>query len=63
MVKLADRLQNMRTIECMPMQKRRDKALQNMEVFAPIAHRLGIRTMKDELEDLSLKCLDPIAYA
>lgn len=62
MIKLADRLQNMRTIECMPPQKRRDKSLQNMEVFAPIAHRLGIRTIKDELEDISLKCLDPIAY-
>lgn len=63
LVKLADRLQNMRTIGCMPVQKRRDKSLQNMEVFAPIAHRLGIGTMKDELEDISLKCLDPIAYA
>ncbi len=63
MIKLADRLQNMRTIECMPMQKRRDKSLQNMEVFAPIAHRLGIRTIKDELEDISLKCLDPVAYS
>ena len=63
MIKLADRLQNMRTIECMDIQKRRDKSLQNMEVFAPIAHRLGIRTIKDELEDISLKCLDPIAYA
>ncbi len=62
-IKLADRLQNMRTIDCMPAQKRRDKSLQNMEVFAPIAHRLGIRTIKDELEDISLKCLDPIAYA
>ncbi len=62
-IKLADRLQNMRTIECMDPQKRRDKSLQNMEVFAPIAHRLGIRTIKDELEDISLKCLDPIAYA
>ncbi len=62
-IKLADRLQNMRTIECMDVQKRRDKSLQNMEVFAPIAHRLGMRTIKDELEDLSLKCLDPIAYA
>lgn len=62
MIKLADRLQNMRTIECMDPQKQRDKALQNMEVFAPIAHRLGIRTIKDELEDRSLKCLDPVAY-
>lgn len=61
MIKLADRLQNMRTIDCMPAQKRRNKALQNMEIFAPIAHKLGIRTIKDELEDISVKCLDPIA--
>ncbi|MDQ5984060.1 MAG: GTP pyrophosphokinase [Eubacteriales bacterium SKADARSKE-1] len=61
-IKLADRLHNMRTIECMDPQKRRDKARENMEVYAPIAHRLGIRTIKEELEDLSLKYLDPIAY-
>ncbi len=61
-IKLADRLHNMRTIEFMPAQKQRDKALENMEVYAPIAHRLGIRAMKEELEDLSLKCLDPVAY-
>ena len=61
-IKLADRLHNMRTINCMNPQKRRDKARENMEVYAPIAHRLGIRTIKEELEDLSLKYLDPIAY-
>ncbi|WP_457942416.1 RelA/SpoT family protein [Caproiciproducens sp. LBM24188] len=61
-IKLADRLHNMRTIEFMPPQKQRDKALENMEVYAPIAHRLGIRAVKEELEDLSLRCLDPIAY-
>ena len=61
MIKLADRLQNMRTIDCMDPQKKREKSLQNMEVYAPIAHRLGIRTIKDELEDISLRCLDPIA--
>ena len=61
-IKLADRLHNMRTIECMPEQKRRDKALENMEVYAPIAHRLGIRAVKEEMEDLSLRYLDPIAY-
>lgn len=61
-IKLADRLHNMRTIEYMPPQKQRDKALENMEVYAPIAHRLGIRAVKEELEDLSLRCLDPIAY-
>ena len=61
-IKLADRLHNMRTISCMPEQSRRDKALENMQVFAPIAHRLGIKTVKDELEDLSLQYLDPIGY-
>ena len=61
-IKLADRLHNMRTMDCMPEQKRRDKSLENMEVFAPIAHRLGIKTIKDELEDRSLQYLDPIGY-
>jgi GTP pyrophosphokinase len=61
-IKLADRTNNMRTLECMPEQKRRDKSRETMEIFAPIAHRLGIRYLKEELEDLSLKYLDPIAY-
>ena len=61
-IKLADRLHNMRTIECMREQKRRDIALETMEVFAPIAHRLGIRAVKEEMEDLSLRYLDPIGY-
>ena len=61
-IKLADRLHNMRTMDCMAEQKRRDKSVENMQVFAPIAHRLGIKTIKDELEDRSLHYLDPIAY-
>ena len=61
-IKLADRLHNMRTIGCMREQKRRDIALETMEVFAPIAHRLGIRAVKEEMEDLSIRYLDPIAY-
>ncbi len=61
-IKLADRLHNMRTIEYMTPQKQRDKALENMEVYAPLADRLGIRAVKEELEDLSLRCLDPMGY-
>ena len=61
-VKLADRLHNMRTSEFWSPQKQRDKALENMEVYAPIAHRLGIRAVKEELEDLSLRILDSTAY-
>lgn len=61
-IKLADRLHNMRTMEYQSPQKQRDKALECMEVYAPIAHRLGIRAVKEELEDLSLRYLDPIAY-
>ncbi len=61
-IKLADRLHNMRTSEFWSPQKQRDKALENMEVYAPIAHRLGIRAVKEELEDISLRILDPVAY-
>ena len=62
-VKLADRLHNMRTIECVKEQKRRDKAVECMEVYAPIAYRLGMKAIKEELEDLSLRYLDPVAYS
>ena len=62
LIKLCDRLHNMRTGDAWPEQKRRDKALETMEVYAPIAHRLGISNIKEELEDLSLHYLDPVGY-
>ena len=62
LIKLCDRLHNMRTAEGWSEQKQRDKALETMEVYAPIAHRLGINTIKEELEDISLQKLDPVGY-
>ena len=60
-IKLADRLHNMRTIDALPTKKQDEKALETMEIYAPIAGRLGIRGMKEELEDICIRHLDPVA--
>ena len=62
LIKIADRLHNMRTMDYQTPDKRRTKSLETMEIYAPIAHRLGMQQAKWELEDLSLRYLDPAGY-
>ena len=62
LIKLADRLHNMRTLKYMKPEKQREKARETMDIYAPIAQRLGISKVKIELDDLSLKYLEPEAY-
>ena len=62
LIKISDRLHNMRTMEYQSPAKQKQKSLETMEIYAPISHRLGMQRIKWELEDLSLKYLDPIGY-
>ena len=62
LIKLADRLHNMRTLQYMKPEKQKEKARETMDIFAPIAERLGISKVKTELDDLSLKYLEPEVY-
>ena len=62
LIKICDRMHNIRTMEYQSERKQREKSLETLEIYAPIAHRLGMQRMKWEMEDLSLKYLDPIGY-
>jgi guanosine-3',5'-bis(diphosphate) 3'-pyrophosphohydrolase len=62
LIKLADRLHNMRTIEFLEPERQRFKAIETMDIYAPLAHRLGIQQVKWELEDLCMKVLEPVKY-
>ena len=62
LIKISDRLHNLRTMAYQTPEKQKQKSFETMEIYAPIAHRLGMQKMKWELEDLSLKYLDPVGY-